>query len=241
MNWRKEKQVPQLSHLVTLANMSETEALAFTSSAKTIARAKAMVTSLNMGSIYWHGLTKTGQPILWFRASRLPWFPNVDGQVDTLAMLADIGIQDGMPKGITDFVVMCHFDGSPPPHPTFAYRMVDGLTKGYPDRMGKLVGAPVSSIVMAFDNLTRPIMPARVAQKLSLLSIELCKERLANLLLNGEDDLPTFFGGSNKDHDKYYPEQKYAPNRGKGFLTFDFYGCKARLKKQKRSFEEREQ
>lgn len=49
-----------------------------------------------------------------FRAHRLPWFPDVDAQINTLIMLADIGIQKGMANSTTEFVVVCDSKSAPP-------------------------------------------------------------------------------------------------------------------------------
>ena len=54
-----------------------------------LTKAKAMVTALNSGSVYWHGLTKEGKPILWIRTNRKPWYPDVDAEVNALILLAD--------------------------------------------------------------------------------------------------------------------------------------------------------
>ena len=45
---------------------------------------------------------------------------------------------------------------------------------------------------------------------------------VVDLLLHGVDDIPTFFGGPNTDHDKYYPE----PSSQK---EFDWYGMIQRV------------
>jgi hypothetical protein len=252
MEWRKEHGVPQLPDLVALANLSVDDQIKFKSLKKNttttnsnvsnerLAKAKAMVATLNNGSLYWHGLTIDGRPILWLRAQRLPWFPDADAQINALIMLADVGIQSGMPPGVTEFVAICHCAKSPPPHPKFAFRLLNALTKGFPDRLHVLWSAPVSSIVDTFMNVVSPLMPARLSKKLAFLDMNHCQERLVHeLLLNGLEDLPTFFGGPNEDHDKFYPEEKYCPNRGEGSLKFDFYGMKERLIQQRRLFEER--
>jgi hypothetical protein len=241
MEWRKEHGVPQLPDLVALANISDEQVKSLNNvSEGRLEKAKATVATLNNSSLYWHGLTIDGRPILWLRTQRLPWFPDVDAQINALVMLADVGIQTGMPPGVTEFVAICHCTGSPPPHPKFAFRLVNALTKGFPDRLHVLWSAPVSSIVDTFMNMISPFMPARLSKKLVFLNMNHCQERLVHeLLLNGFEDLPTFFGGPNEDHDKFYPEEKYCPNRGEGSLKFDFYGMRERLIEQRRLFEER--
>jgi hypothetical protein len=141
-----------------------------------------------------------------------------------------------MPEGVTDFVCISHSNKPPPPNPKFAFKMLQGLVKGYPDRMNLLVSAPVSSIVEFCMNLLLPLMPGRLAHKFSFYSLDHVVERLDDMLLNGYDDIPTFFGGPNCEHDMYYPEQKNCPIRGKGSLCFDWYGMIDRLQKESQNF-----
>jgi hypothetical protein len=79
-------------------------------------------------------------------------------------------------------------------------------------------------------------MPGRLANKVVLLDLDGIKPKLTDLLLNGEDDIPTFFGGPAK-HDDYYPDESYCENRGQGTLKFDWYGMVERLEKAKKDFE----
>ena len=55
--------------LVKLANGPETAPEAV-ENPEDLAKAKALVSSLNNGSVYWHGFTKTGEPVLWVRCNR---------------------------------------------------------------------------------------------------------------------------------------------------------------------------
>ena len=80
-------------------------------------------------------------------------------------------------------------------------------------------------------------MPGRLASKVILLDLEGIRPKLNELLWNGENDIPTFFGGP-ADHDKYFPEESYCENRGKGTLKFDYFGMVDRLEKAKAEFEE---
>ena len=61
-------------------------------------------------------------------------------------------------------------------------------------------------------------------------------EQLADILFNGEADIPTFFGGE-VDHDEFYPadpvKSMYGENDGSGsdnfgILLFDFDGMRRR-------------
>lgn len=61
--------------------------------------------------------------------------------------MADAGIANGMPSGVTDFVVVSYSQNPPPPHPSCVYQILKALVKGYPDRLNLLISAPVSSIV----------------------------------------------------------------------------------------------
>ena len=137
MEWRREVGAPKLLDLVDLANNNA-------GCPPNVPKEKwqsalAMVNSLNKGSMYWHGLTKTGRPILWIRTSRKPWYPNVQAELNALIVMADLGICEGMPGDVTDFVCISHSYKPPPPNPKFAYGMLSGLVKGYPDRLAVLI------------------------------------------------------------------------------------------------------
>jgi hypothetical protein len=114
-------------------------------------------------------------------------------------------------------------------------KMLKALVRGYPDRLYLLMSAPVSSIVQFVMNLLLPLMPGRLASKVVLLGNEEVKTKLTALLMNGEDDIPTFFGGP-VDHDQYYPEEGKCPNRGSGTLKFDYFGMMERLAKAKEEY-----
>lgn len=232
MKWRTESGATEMEDLVKLANGPSSEA---TADPERYAKAKALVTSLNTGSVYWHGLTKEGRPVMWIRTSRKPWYPDVVAEVHALIVLADAGIRC-MPEGITDFVCCCETSYPPPPNPTFMISMLKALVRGYPDRLNFIMSAPISSIVQFVMNLLLPLMPGRLASKVSLLDAAGGKEKLTSILLNGEDDIPTFMGGQ-ANHDDMYPEESKCPNRGEGLLKFDYFGMVERLAKAKDDFE----
>lgn len=236
MEWRAQEGALGMIDLVALANGPETAPEAVEEPEK-LTKAKAMVTSLNYGSMYWHGFTKDGRPILWLRTNRKPWYPDVDAEVNALIAMSDIGIKY-MPEGVTDFICISESSYPPPPNPTFMIKMLKALVRGYPDRLCLLMSAPVSSIVQFVMNLLLPLMPGRLASKVALLDLEGIRPKLKDLLMRGEEDIPTFFGGQ-LDHDKYFPEESYCENRGKGSLKFDFYGMVERLEKAKAEFEEK--
>ena len=234
MAWRAEAGAPDMETLVTLANGPDTAPAAVEDPDQFI-KAKALVNSLNNGSLYWHGFTKDGRPILWIRTNRKPWYPDVDAEVNALILLADAGIR-AMPPGVTDFCVVSESSYPPPPNPTFMIKMLKALVRGYPDRLHLLLSAPVSSIVQFVMNLLLPLMPGRLSSKVLLLGIDEARSHLEDLLLRGNDDLPTFFGGPNGEHDKLYPDESYCPNRGKGTLKFDYFGMIERLEKAKQDY-----
>lgn len=234
MEWRAEAGAPDMEDLVRLANGPESAPEAVEDPER-LAKAKAMVTSLNNGSLYWHGLTKDGRPILWIRTNRKPWYPDVDAEVNALMLLADAGIKC-MPSNVTDFVCISDSSYPPPPNPTFMIKMLKALVRGYPDRLFLLMSAPVSSVIQFVMNLLLPLMPGRLATKVNLMDVDQMKEKLKDVLLNGEEDVPTFFGGP-ADHDKYYPDESKCPNRGQGTLKFDYFGMLERLAKQKEEYE----
>jgi hypothetical protein len=234
MKFREETGSPEMESLLEMANSSETAPSALEQPEK-LAKAKALAVALNYGSMYWHGLTKDHRPILWIRTNRKPWYPDVDGEINALILMADTGIR-GMPHGVTDFVCISESSSPPPPNPTFMIRLLKALVRGYPDRLQMLFSAPVSSIVQFVMGLLLPLMPGRLSSKVVLLHTDDMKKRLADLLENGEADVPTFFGGT-VDHDKFYPEESKCPNRGKGSLKFDYYGMVERLQADKKRVE----
>jgi CRAL/TRIO domain len=230
MAWRAESGATELEDLVKLGNGPENAPEALEDPAR-FQKAKLLVTSLNTGSLYWHGFTKDGRPILWIRTSRKPWYPDVDADINALIVLADAGIRS-MPPGVTDFCCVSESSYPPPPNPSFMIKLLKALVRGYPDRLHLLLSAPVSSIIQFVMNLLLPLMPGRLSDKFVLLGVEDVRKHLKDLLLHGEEDIPTFFGGP-VDHDKWYPEESSCPSRGPGLLKFDYYGMLERLEKAK--------
>lgn len=226
MRWREEAGATDIEDLLKIANGPDSAPEALEDPER-LAKAKALAVSLNYGSTYWHGFTKDGHPILWVRTNRKPWYPDTDAEVNALILLADAGIQ-AMPAGVTDFVVVADSGSPPPPNPTFMIKLLKALVKGYPDRLNVLVSAPISSIVQFVMNLLLPLMPGRLASKVILKGLEEGKTTIAELLPNGEADVPTYLGGT-ANHDEFYPDEGKCPNRGEGNLKFDYFGMKERL------------
>ena len=238
MEWREQVGAPDFESLVHLANGPDTAPAAVEDPAK-LAKAKALAVSLNNASLYWHGFTKDGKPVLWIRCGRKPWYPNVEAEVNALILIADAGIK-AMPKGITDFVVISDSYSPPPPVPSFMINVLKALVRGYPDRLNVLLSAPVSSIIQFVMNLLLPLMPGRLAGKFVLKDAEDAKGVMADWLMNGADDIPTFFGGT-ADHEQYYPEEGYSKNKGQGNLKFDYFGMIERLQASAKEWEESQQ
>lgn len=226
---------PEMEELVVLANGPANSKEA-TEDPDRYAKAKALVTSLNNGSLYWHGFTKEGKPILWIRCGRKPWYPNVEAEVNALILIADAGIKC-MPEGVTDFVVLSDSNSPPPPVPSFMINVLKALVKGYPDRLNVLLSAPVGSIIQFVMNLLLPLMPGRLADKFLLKDLEQSTPILKEWLMHGEDDIPTFFGGKS-NHDELYPDEYYSKNQGEGCLKFDYFGMIERLKTSAKEWEE---
>eukprot|EP00977_Amphora_coffeiformis_P019324 scaffold7167_cov165-Amphora_coffeaeformis.AAC.5 len=233
MQWRQEHGAPGMEDLIKLANGSPSAAEAV-ENPKQYTKAKAIVNSLNTNSMYWHGYTKDGRPILWIRTNRKPWYPDVEAEANALIAMADAGIR-AMPPGVTDFVCVSESSYPPPPNPSFMITILQALVKGYPDRLHILYSAPVSSIIQFVVNLLLPLMPGRLASKIMMIGQDDVKERLNDMLLHGEDDLPTFFGGP-ADHDKFYPDESKCPNRGEGTLKFDYFNMVKRLEAAKKEY-----
>jgi len=199
-----------------------------------LAKAKALAESLNYGFMYWKGLDKEGRPILWIRTNRMPWYPDVTAQINALILVADAGIKL-MPPGITDFVVLSDSNSPPPPNPQFMINLLSALAKGYPDRLAQLVSCPVGSIIQFVMKILTPLMPGRLASKIILIGQESCQEKLSKILLNGEEDIPTFMGG-NVDHDEYFPEGGSFKEK---VVKFDYEGMLERLEKDVKAFTEK--
>jgi hypothetical protein len=234
MQWRAQEGAPNMDDLVKLANGPANAPEAIEDPEK-LTKANALAVALNYSGLYFHGLTKDGRPVLWIRTNRMPWYPDVDAQCNALISLADAGIKC-MPEGVTDFICISESSYPPPPNPTFLIKMLKALVKGYPDRLNTLWSAPVSSVIQFVMNLLLPLMPGRLASKVVLLNLEGVRAKLKDVLMNGEEDIPTFFGGT-CDHDKFFPEEGYAENRGQGTLKFDYFGMIERLEKAKKEFE----
>lgn len=234
LQWRQDFGAPDLLELIEIANGpgSAPEAI---QDPDRLTAARAIATSFNYGGLYFHGLSKDGKPIMWIRTDRMPWYPDVDALLKHIVLLTDMGIAH-MPKGVTDFAVVSDSGSPPPPHPTFLVSLTNVLIKGFPDRLSTLTSCPTSGIMQFVMNLVLPLMPERLAKKLFFLGDDGIRERLVDLLLNGEDDIPKFFGGP-KDHDAFYPVESSCPNRGKGTLKFDFYGMCERLEAAKKEFD----
>jgi CRAL/TRIO domain len=113
-------------------------------------------------------------------------------------------------------------------------KLLKALVKGYPDRLQVLISAPISSIVQFVMNLLLPLMPGRLASKVVLKGAAEAKEKLLTVI--NEEDIPTFFGGA-ANHDEFYPDEGYCPNRGEGNLKFDYFGMCDRLQKAKQEWE----
>lgn len=235
MEWRKIN-ATGLEELVDLVSDPETgkeNSEGMLDDPDNFAKAKALAASMNYGALYWHGLDRLGRPILWIRCGRLPWYPDVDAQVNALILLANIGIKL-MPEGATDFVVISDSNSPPPPHPQFMINVLNALTKGFPDRLNLLVSCPVGTIIQMIMKVLLPLMPGRLASKILLVSEEETKEKLDKLLINGLNDIPDFLGGT-CNHDVLYPVEGTFPERT---LKFDYRGMIRRLEKANKDFSE---
>ena len=185
-----------------------------------------------------------------------------------LLLLADMGIQHGMPDGISNACVICHvesFDSLPAPNDakldaatsssSGRPKLLEFLTHGYPNRIHQVwitTTNPSSSgrAVELIQTQSLFLLPDELilAQRLVVCNgvNQECQQRLTEgVLLNGWEDLPTFLGGPNQSHGHFYPEGKHgdsdndaSSSRGES-LEFDFYGMKERLMEQRMEYEER--
>eukprot|EP00590_Aulacoseira_subarctica_P008802 CAMPEP_0172428194 /NCGR_PEP_ID=MMETSP1064-20121228/45442_1 /TAXON_ID=202472 /ORGANISM="Aulacoseira subarctica , Strain CCAP 1002/5" /LENGTH=338 /DNA_ID=CAMNT_0013172857 /DNA_START=132 /DNA_END=1145 /DNA_ORIENTATION=- len=226
LQWRQEFGAPNLHDFVNLSlgpeNLPEE-----ISNPELMLMAKAVATSLNTASMYFHGFTKDGKPILWARTKRRLRRPDVEAELKTLILLVDAGVR-AMPEGTTEFVVVSDSTSPPPPSPRFMIGMLKCLVKGYPDRLGMLMSAPVSYNIQFIMRLLSPLMPGSLSSKVLLYDTERVVSKLEEILPNGKDDIPTFFGGP-ANHDEFYPEEEYAEYQGEGSLKFDYFGMIKRL------------
>jgi hypothetical protein len=226
LRWRKEFGAPTLLDFISLSNCSENSPEAITDPEKMV-QATAVAAALNTNSQYFHGFTKDGKPIMWVRTKRRLWLPDVEAELRALTLLVDAAVR-AMPEGITEFVVISDSTSPPPPHPRYMIGMLKCLVKGYPDRLGMLMSAPVSSNVQFIMKILLPLMPSRLSSKVLLYDMEQMVSKLEEILPNGKDDIPTFFGGT-VNHDEYYPEEEFAQYQGEGPLKFDYFGMVQRL------------
>jgi len=233
MEWRKSSAVgmEEMLELVSIPETGEENAKAMVDNPDRFTKAKALAVSLNYGSMYWHGLDKSGRPILWIRCGRMPWYPDVEAQVNSLILLADVGIKN-MPKGITDFVVISDSNSPPPPNPQFMINVLQALVKGYPDRLNLLVSCPVGTIIQMIMKVLMPLMPGRLASKIVLVSEEETIQKLGGILKGGVDDIPDFLGGK-CSHEGMYPTEGTHPERT---LKFDYRGMVRRLEEASKKF-----
>jgi len=235
LKWRQGAFAPEMEDRIKLSNGPPTATEAVEDPEK-FAKCQNLAKSLNYGSMYWHGLDVDGRPVLWIRTNRMPWYPDVEAQVNALMVLADVGISL-MPKGVTDFVVLSDSNSPPPPNPQFMISLLKALVMGYPDRLGSLTSCPVGSIIQFVMKLLIPLMPGRLASKINLIGSEDATEKLTKILLKGENDIPTFLGGK-CDHDKLYPTETNCSNKGQGNLVFDYFGMVERLEASVKEFED---
>ena len=88
------------------------------------------------------------------------------------------------------------------------------------------------------------MLPSSLSKKLVFVSdITEMKTLLTEVLMNGEKDVPTFFGGS-CNHDLYYPLRGIGSNAdheniGEGVLMFDYSGMLSRLELNKKTMEQK--
>jgi CRAL/TRIO domain len=230
LKWRDENGAPTMEALMQLACEDSSSAAAIEDPER-YTLAVALAKALNNASIYFHGFTKEGRPILWVRTNRKPWYPDVDAECNALILIADAGIK-AMPDGVTDFVVVAESSYPPPPNPNFMIKLLQALVRGYPDRLKILYSAPVSSIVQFVVNLLLPLMPGRLASKVCLLTTSDVKENLKKIM--EEEDIPDFFGGPS-NHDTFYPEEGKSTVK-KGNLKFDYNGMVERLQVAKEAY-----
>jgi hypothetical protein len=226
LRWRKEFGAPTLLDFISLSNGTENSPEGITDPEKMV-QATAVAAALNTNSQYFHGFTKDGKPIMWVRTKRRLWLPDVEAELRALTLLVDAAVR-AMPEGITEFVVISDSTSPPPPHPRYMIGMLKCLVKGYPDRLSMLMSAPVSSNVQFIMKILLPLMPRRLSSKVLLYDMEQMVSKLEEILPNGKDDIPTFFGGT-VNHDEFYPEETFAQYQGEGPLKFDYFGMVRRL------------
>ena len=173
------------------------------------------------GSIYWYGVDKCGRPILWERFDRFDW-KQLDAETKIrfyvllfeacfLAMPfasdAALAAMHSTPHCAVQskFCVVAETSGidyfNALQSPSFFLRAAGLFNDAFPDRLGYFV-AKSSGFSSAVMRICKPILPEQLREKVELLADkEFTKRLVEDVLLNGEEDLPDYFGGK-KVHEK---------------------------------------
>lgn len=101
------------------------------------------------GSLYWHGYTAKGNPILWVRSKLKDW-DNViiEDELYLHMRIIDEGLKL-LPKGINTFVIISDATGLgiKQVNPTLMRQLLNLLLKVYPDRLESLHAGPVNAVL----------------------------------------------------------------------------------------------
>ena len=105
------------------------------------------------GSIYWHGYTSTGHPILWVRSKLKDWDRlTIEDEVYLHLRILDEGLKL-LPEGIHTFVIISDASGLgiKQTNPTLMRQLLNLLLKVYPDRLEALHAGPVNPVLRYVD------------------------------------------------------------------------------------------
>jgi len=126
------------------------------------------------------------------RTDRKPWFVgDIEAELKYHSHMLDVACRGHK----SDFIVICDCVSPPPPAINFLLALKDMFIRGYPDRLYKAYTAPSGKIISSTMNTIMPLLPGSLSDKLLFVSdVNEMKLLLSEILLNGENDVPSFFG-----------------------------------------------
>mmetsp|Transcript_12973 Transcript_12973/g.19453 ORF Transcript_12973/g.19453 Transcript_12973/m.19453 type:complete len:285 (-) Transcript_12973:130-984(-) len=179
--WRKENNISELVQ----ANILGTD--------------KEFLEDVAEKSLYWYGVDRQGRPILWEIFERFDWKNlNTERKLKYYMLLFET-IFHVMPPEIDSVCVVAITDGIPYLRainkPRFFFDVAKLFTKVFPDRLGGFYGLANAATLAVFQ-LLKPVLPAKVRNKMQFYNREKMRQELLHNLLPEGEDLPDFLGGS---------------------------------------------
>eukprot|EP01104_Vermistella_antarctica_P021117 TRINITY_DN9347_c0_g1_i1.p1 TRINITY_DN9347_c0_g1~~TRINITY_DN9347_c0_g1_i1.p1 ORF type:complete len:612 (+),score=119.93 TRINITY_DN9347_c0_g1_i1:141-1976(+) len=158
--------------------------------------AEMVQAQLNCGSMYWHGVDKNGQPLLWVRP-KLKDYKNLDvvKEIQLVVLFAEDAMRMSKENDldIDSFTLIANTGGLG--FGEFDIGLMKGLmellTMAYPDRLEVMYCGPVNWALKCIHKLLSPLLPANVNKKIHLMGNP--RKELLDVL--SPDAVPTFFKG----------------------------------------------